>query len=220
MDDKFEDQWRADIVESYLHLTESAAKTPQPSRPVAPQVRRSGQSTLSAPALEKSDSQWSPLSSGLATPQDSLPSWWSSSPDKRRSGRVSVDGGMYAHSNRWSLGTQLSSVSFSERMRKVFLTDVVPSQTNCEDKPLGDKLNDWTTVESPKSICEESDGDDKIFHPDDEIILDTRESLPLKRVHPCTALSNSGEHRFSGTAPRMLRPTQSPRPFPLTPNFP
>jgi hypothetical protein len=118
MDDRFDDRWRSDIVESYFeHL-------PTESKLVSLQRRDSSQpsssittqnSMLTAPPLEKTDSQWSPMSSGLVTPLDSI-GYWSLTPDsRRRSGRFSTDSsGLYGQSNRWSLGTQLSNVSFTE----------------------------------------------------------------------------------------------------------
>lgn len=60
---------------------------------------------------------------------------------------------------------------------------VVPTQVNeCdEDKEMEDKLQDWSTIDSLATIF---DDDDKIFHPDDEIILDPKESseAPIARV--------------------------------------
>ena len=48
---------------------------------------------------------------------------------------------------------------------------------------MGDKMQEWTTVETSQSLFDE---DDKIFHPDDEIIIDPKESqeAPIKRVKP------------------------------------
>jgi len=101
MDDRFDDKWRSDIVEAYFD-----------DKP-APLQR----TMLTAPPLEKTDSQLSPMSSGLVTPQDS---WTFSTPDRRRSGRFSMD---YGQSNRWSLGTQLSNVSFPECIFTLSETD-------------------------------------------------------------------------------------------------
>jgi hypothetical protein len=121
MDERFQDErWKSDILESYFDLPNESNKY----HPSALQRRAStlptpsSQNMLSAPPLEKTDSQWSPLSSGLITPQDSVSGYWSNSPDtRRRSGRFSVDSsGVYGQSNRWSLGTQLSNNSFTERM--------------------------------------------------------------------------------------------------------
>jgi hypothetical protein len=56
----------------------------------------------------------------------------------------------------------------------------VPSQTiQCEEER---GLSDWTTVETPLESPYE---DDNIFNPDDEIILDPKESMeaPIKRVY-------------------------------------
>ena len=171
---------------------------------------------LSAPPLEKSDSQWSPLSSGLVTPsQDSssLSGYWSAgttafqSPGgdpRRRSGRFSVDssGIYYGHAsvnNRWSLGTQLSNVSFTECTLCPLgygLMCVVPSQViqcDAEEK-------EWSSPAEESPVDEE----DNIFHPDDEIILDPKESLeaPIKRVHPSLqtyGLIVQGQHRHART---------------------
>jgi hypothetical protein len=122
MDDRFQDErWRSDIVEYYFDIPNSDTKFPPLPRRASTQPTPTTMSSnmLTAPPLEKSDSQWSPMSSGLVTPQDNLAGYWSCSPDRRRSGRFSVDGsGMYGHSNRWSLGTQLSNVDFTERMPK------------------------------------------------------------------------------------------------------
>jgi hypothetical protein len=122
------------------------------------------------------------MSSGLITPQDSV-GYWSVTPDRRRSGRFSLDSaGLYGQSNRWSLGTQLSNVSFTECMA-FFSSNLVPQANQSdEDKSLGDKIQDWNTVETSESLFDE---DDSIFHPDDEIILDPKESMeaPIKRVH-------------------------------------
>src|SRR5438046_10170601 len=120
MDDRFQDErWKSDIVESYFDIPNSETNFPPPplQRRASTQPTSSTTSSnlLTAPPLEKSDSQWSPLSSGLVTPQDSLSGYWSYSPDRRRSGRFSVDSnGIYGQSNRWSLGTQLSNVDFIE----------------------------------------------------------------------------------------------------------
>lgn len=93
----------------------SSRSRPSSTLPYPPTSSSFG-SMLTAPPLEKTDSQWSPLSSGLVTPQDSIGNWTCSfSPDRRRSGRFSVDSnGGFGQSNRWSLGTQLSSVEFAE----------------------------------------------------------------------------------------------------------
>jgi hypothetical protein len=122
MDDRFDDPWASDIVEAYFDLPSEKVPTPQhplasnklPKPPKRSASQHSSSQMLSAPPLEKTDSQWSPLSSGLVTPQDSI---WTLSPDRRRSGRFSVDSsGIWGQSNRWSLGTQLSNVSFTECM--------------------------------------------------------------------------------------------------------
>jgi hypothetical protein len=122
MDDRFQDErWRSDIVESYFDIPNSETKLPPPRKAsIQPTPSTTTSSNmLTAPPLEKSDSQWSPLSSGLVTPQDNLAGYWSYSPDRRRSGRFSVDSsGIYGQSNRWSLGTQLSNVDFTERTPK------------------------------------------------------------------------------------------------------
>ena len=59
---------------------------------------------------------------------------------------------------------------------------VVPATTMpCEE----DKTQEWTTVESSSdSFNEEEEDDNNIFHPDDEIIVDPKESMeaPIKRV--------------------------------------
>ena len=62
------------------------------------------------------------------------------------------------------------------------LTLVPAANSSDEDKSQGDKYQDWSTVETSESLFDE---DDSIFHPDDEIILDPKESLeaPIKRVH-------------------------------------
>lgn len=63
------------------------------------------------------------MSSGLVTPQDSI-GFWTVSPDRRRSGRFSLDSvGLFGPSNRWSLGTQLSNVSLTERTLSRGLAD-------------------------------------------------------------------------------------------------
>jgi hypothetical protein len=59
------------------------------------------------------------------------------------------------------------------------VADVVPTQVvQCEEEK---GLNEWTTVETPP---ESPDEDDNIFHPDDEIIVDPKESMeaPIRRV--------------------------------------
>lgn len=130
MDDRFDDPWASDIVESYFDLSSEKRSTPLSlptdssngtnytynSKYAMKQRRSSSQQSasqmLSAPSLEKTDSQYSPMSSGLITPLDSI---WTISPDRRRSGRFSGDSsGVFGQSNRWSLGTQLSNVSFTE----------------------------------------------------------------------------------------------------------
>lgn len=59
---------------------------------------------------------------------------------------------------------------------------VVPAATMpCEE----DKTQEWTNVESSSdSFNEEEEDDNNIFHPDDEIIVDPKESMeaPIKRV--------------------------------------
>src|SRR5579862_5946075 len=116
--DQFDDPWTSDIVESYFDFpTERASAPSQPPVHRTPRRESSQQpsrSSLTAPPLEKTDSQWSPMSSGLVTPQDSI-TFWTQSPGRRRSGRFSIDSsGVFGQSNRWSLGTQLSNVSFPE----------------------------------------------------------------------------------------------------------
>ena len=116
MDERFDDRWRSDIVESYFDQFPTESKLVPLQRRDSSQPPSSLQNgMLTAPPLEKTDSQWSPMSSGLVTPLDSL-GYWSLSPDsRRRSGRFSTDSsGLYGQSNRWSLGTQLSNVSFTE----------------------------------------------------------------------------------------------------------
>src|SRR5271170_4731543 len=114
MEDRFDERWRSDIVESYFSdiTTNDSNSLALQRRDSSAQPGPTHQNTmLTAPPLEKTDSQWSPMSSGLVTPQDSI-GYWSLSPDRRRSGRFSVDSsGLYGQSNRWSLGTQLSNVS-------------------------------------------------------------------------------------------------------------
>jgi len=143
------DRWTSDnIVEYYFDHLPTTVNPPPPtldtklpplqrrdssrssrSRPSStlpyPPTSSSFGSMLTAPPLEKTDSQWSPLSSGLVTPQDSIGNWTCSfSPDRRRSGRFSVDSnGGFGQSNRWSLGTQLSSVSFAECMFPLSVRD-------------------------------------------------------------------------------------------------
>jgi hypothetical protein len=60
---------------------------------------------------------------------------------------------------------------------------VVPTQVNesDEDKEMQETLQDWNTIDSSATLF---DDDDKIFHPDDEIILDPKESseAPIARV--------------------------------------
>ena len=122
MDEQYqEEQWRSEIVAYYFDIpNDTTVKLNPPSlqrrASALPTPSASQNGMLTAPPLEKNDSQWSPMSSsGLATPQDSLNGYCSTSPDRRRSGRFSLDSnGFYGHSNRWSLGTQLSNVSFNE----------------------------------------------------------------------------------------------------------
>ena len=105
---QIDEGWHSDIVESYFDLPSDKNPIRSDSNPPIQQ------NMLCAPPLEKTDSQWSPMSSGLVTPLDSA-GYWSSTPDRRRSGRFSLDSsGVYGQSNRWSLGTQLSNVSFTE----------------------------------------------------------------------------------------------------------
>jgi hypothetical protein len=116
MDERYDERWRSDIVESYFD-----------DKFIPLQRRDSNQPTqthmLTAPPLEKTDSSWSPMSSGLVTPQDSI-GFWTVSPDRRRSGRFSLDSvGLFGPSNRWSLGTQLSNVSLTERTLSRGLAD-------------------------------------------------------------------------------------------------
>jgi hypothetical protein len=142
------------------------------------------------------------MSSGLVTPQDSI-GYWSVTPDRRRSGRFSLDSsGVYGQSNRWSLGTQLSNVSFAECMAPADLSDLVPQPNSDEDKSLGDQIQDWSTVETSDSLFDEYDS---IFHPDDEIILDPKESMeaPIKRVPPKKNSLTTGKCGFTRTRTRM-----------------
>ena len=121
-----DDRWTSDnIVEYYFDLPTDKlpplqrrdSSRSRPPSTLPPPTSSSFGSMLTAPPLEKTDSQWSPLSSGLVTPQDSIGNWSCFSPDRRRSGRFSMDSNCgYGQSNRWSLGTQLSSVSFAECM--------------------------------------------------------------------------------------------------------
>jgi hypothetical protein len=175
MDTPFDDKWRSDIVESYFDIPDSRLQIPL-GRTLSTQ--RGGM--LTAPPLEKSDSQWSPMSSGLVTPQDSS-GYWSGSPERRKSGR-------FSESNRWSLGTQLSNVSFTECILFNCLVNIVPSQSE-----------EWSTVDRDDTFEEE---EDNIFHPDDEIILDPKESMeaPIKRVLPIYyTLIYVGKYRNSST---------------------
>ena len=58
---------------------------------------------------------------------------------------------------------------------------IVRSQgIQCEEKGLDEKLEGWNTSESVYS------DDNNIFHPDDEIIVDPKESIEasIKRVSP------------------------------------
>ena len=57
---------------------------------------------------------------------------------------------------------------------------VRPQGIQCEGKDLEEKLEEWNTSESVYSE------DNNIFHPDDEIIVDPKESLEasIKRVSP------------------------------------
>jgi hypothetical protein len=65
------------------------------------------------------------------------------------------------------------------------LTVVVPAAMPCEE----DKTNEWNGVETSVDLFNEEE-DDNIFHPDDEIILDPKESMeaPIKRVSPSPKL--------------------------------
>ena len=129
MEDRFDDRWRTDILKSYFQDyppaesgPSSTTTTPSKSSKLPPALQRRASNQpaatgnmLTAPPLEKSDSQWSPMSSGLVTPQDSISGCWGYSPsDSKRRGSSGLYYGQ--NSNRWSLGTQLSSVSFSECM--------------------------------------------------------------------------------------------------------
>jgi hypothetical protein len=76
---------------------------------------------------------------------------------------------------------------------------IVPAQvTECDDKVLGDKMQEWNTIEKS-----DLDQDDTIFHPDDEIILDPKESLeaPIKRVYSRHASIDSRQ-----ASARVLKP--------------
>ena len=116
MDERFDDRWRSDIVESYFDDKYVPLQRRDSNQPAQ-------QNMLTAPPLEKTDSSWSPMSSGLVTPQDSI-GFWTVSPDRRRSGRFSLDSmGFFGQSNRWSLGTQLSNVSLTERTHPIRLAD-------------------------------------------------------------------------------------------------
>lgn len=117
MDERFDDRWRSDIVESYF----DDKYVPLQRRDSNLSNQPLQQNMLTAPPLEKTDSSWSPMSSGLVTPQDSI-GFWTVSPDRRRSGRFSVDSvGCFGQSNRWSLGTQLSNVSLTESTHPIGL---------------------------------------------------------------------------------------------------
>jgi hypothetical protein len=83
---------------------------------------------------------------------------------------------VYGQSNRWSLGTQLSNVSFTECTS---CSDVVDVAVPPKESDELEKLQEWSTVETSESLF---DGDDNIFHPDDEIILDPKDSM--KKVFP------------------------------------
>ena len=81
----------------------------------------------------------------------------------------------------------------------------VPSQAiQCEeDKALNESLEEWDTVETSDSLFDE---DDTIFHPDDEIIEDPKESseVLIKRVSNVLYYSLMiGEHWIPGTWTRM-----------------
>jgi hypothetical protein len=121
------------------------------------------------------------MSSGLVTPQDSISGYWGYSPSESK--RRSSSGFYYGqNSNRWSLGTQLSSVSFSECMQSTSESELIlvpPAKTLECDEDV--KESEWSTIEHP--VFEE---EDSIFHPDDEIIVDPKDPLdqPIKRVHP------------------------------------
>lgn len=78
---------------------------------------------------------------------------------------------------------------------------VVPTQVNeCdEEKEMQDKLQDWNTIDSSGTL---SDDDDKIFHPDDEIILDPKESseAPIARVTLLPGVADeTGKYRHPST---------------------
>jgi hypothetical protein len=60
----------------------------------------------------------------------------------------------------------------------------------CEEgKALNDKLREWNNIDMPQASLED---EDCIFHPDDEIILDPKESMesPIQRVFLTHRLSN------------------------------
>ena len=82
---------------------------------------------------------------------------------------------------------------------------LVPTQVNeCdEDKELEDKLQEWNTIDAPATIF---DDNDKIFHPDDEIILDPKESseAPIARVLPrhCELIAGKYRNASTGVADR------------------
>jgi hypothetical protein len=83
---------------------------------------------------------------------------------------------------------------------------IVPAQvTDFDDKMSGDKIQEWNTIE--KSDFEQDDNN--IFHPDDEIILDPKESLeaPIKRV-----LSHFARTDDRQVSERVHQPKNGPSP--------
>jgi len=58
---------------------------------------------------------------------------------------------------------------------------VVPAAMPCESE---DKTQEWNGVEPSVDSFNDESEDDNIFHPDDEIIVDPKESMeaPIKRV--------------------------------------
>jgi hypothetical protein len=62
-------------------------------------------------------------------------------------------------------------------------TNAVPSLPT-SDEESKDKMNEWTTVEANHSLSEE---DDKIFHPDDEII-DPKDTVDVSVKRVCPSL--------------------------------
>lgn len=97
---------------------------------------------------------------------------------------------------------------------------LVPSHpVPCEEgKALNDKLQEWNNIDTPQTSLDDGN-DDCIFHPDDEIILDPKESIetPIQRVIPSCPLSNfrqvSGAVHLDKSG---LVPIQRRRTYPLS----